>query len=446
MNAFVALPIAAALPVAAPAMAGESPDGHAATLARAEQIVETLRNKHVADGWALFEPAAEEMLGFFRRRLEGKPERDNEFRMDVVEFFGAHGQSLDWVLFGDPSVMICRLAAAKSEERGEADVELLDLVDQYVAAQAEHERLRKIAEGLETAFLDEGKPKAVRVRAGDADLGIRAFIGRLGKDHNPFNIDVLRAPEWPAPDSKVELGTGRVRIIAERLVKPSAEARARADQIIAAFDQWRKNRKEKKPRRLLTAERKRDECDDRVQALEERIAEMTAATSAGMIAKARCIVDEEYWPDCDDALSIFSTSIVRDLLAADVKRSGGTAAVNLPAPVASTDPMFGLIEAHRKAHAAWEASLDELERLEKIHGYGADGLSAVTEEPCRSAHDAFIALADGAATTLPGLRAKAKYLQDLTEIEAWMFVDYDDVAAHLVSGLVASMENILTMA
>jgi hypothetical protein len=72
--------------------------------------------------------------------MEGKPERDNEFKMDVVEFFEAHGQSLDWVICGDPSVMICRLAAAKSQERGEADAELLALVEEYIAAKQKFER------------------------------------------------------------------------------------------------------------------------------------------------------------------------------------------------------------------------------------------------------------------------------------------------------------------
>lgn len=432
MNSIVALPIAAAMPVAGPAMAAEHPDDYAATLARAEQIVETLRTKYVADGWTLFEPAAEEMLGFFRRRLEGKPERDGEFKMDVVEFFGAHGQSLDWVLFGDPSVMICRLAAAKSEERGERDQTLLHLVDHYVAAQAEYERLRKIASELEEAFLNKGKPKVLRVQAGDAELGIRAFIGRLGKDHNDFNIEVLRAPEWPAPDSKVELGMGRV--IAERLVKPSAEARARADQLIAASDQWRTISKEKKPRRLLAAERERDECDDRIQALEERIAEMPAATIEGMIAKARCVVDEQYWPDSDDALSIFSASILRDLLARGARRRGEIAAV--PAPKASTDPMFGLIDAHRKAEA-------DHNRLVRIHGFEG---SPVTEKSFGDVRVSFMAVIEAAATTPPGLIAKATYLQDLARREAWMFEQVDPVAVQLVEGFAASIENISAMA
>jgi hypothetical protein len=54
--------------------------------------------------------------------------------------------------------------------------------------------------------------------------------------------------------------------------------------------------------------------------LEQQIAEMPATSIAGMVAKARCAIrcaraSDENCPDCDDPLSIFSASIVRDLLA-----------------------------------------------------------------------------------------------------------------------------------
>ena len=84
-----------------------------------------------------------------------------------------------------------------------------------------------------------------------------------------------------------------------------------------ARDEWHKTREQKQPRRLLTAERKRDRASDHMMELEEQIAEMPATSIAGMVAKARCAraSDENCYPDCDDPLSIFSASIVRDLLA-----------------------------------------------------------------------------------------------------------------------------------
>ena len=64
MNTIASLPITAASPVATPAIAVKHPyDDSPAALARAEQIVETLRTKYVADGWTLFEPAAEQIAG-----------------------------------------------------------------------------------------------------------------------------------------------------------------------------------------------------------------------------------------------------------------------------------------------------------------------------------------------------------------------------------------------
>jgi hypothetical protein len=54
--------ITAALPTAAPAHPRPNVRMTMRALWRAEQIVETLRTKYVADGWALFEPAVEEMF------------------------------------------------------------------------------------------------------------------------------------------------------------------------------------------------------------------------------------------------------------------------------------------------------------------------------------------------------------------------------------------------
>ncbi len=53
-----------------------------------------------------------------------------------------------------------------------------------------------------------------------------------------------------------------------------------------------------------------------------------------------------------------------------------------------------------------------------------------------------MAVIEAAATTLPGLRAKATYLQEIARREAWMFEDYDDAAVGLVEGFAASIENI----
>jgi hypothetical protein len=107
----------------------------------------------------------------------------------------------------------------------------------------------------------------------------------------------------------------------------------------------------------------------------------------------------------------------------------------------SSDPMFGLIDAHRKADEAYGSSLRELERLEKIHDHVDD---TFTDGPGRAAHSAFLAVAGGAAITLPGLRAKIAYLQEIAGgREAWMLEQYDYVATRMVEGFAASIENVL---
>lgn len=119
---------------------------------------------------------------------------------------------------------------------------------------------------------------------------------------------------WPHPNSNVEIAFGS--IVADRYFDPSPEARARADEIIAAFDQWEKMRDRKKPRGMVAAERKREKASKLVIKLEKQIAKMPATSIAGMIAKARWAqaYDDDCYPECDDPLSVLSASIARDLL------------------------------------------------------------------------------------------------------------------------------------
>lgn len=92
---------------------------HKAILARVEQIVDLLRTRYVRKGWKMDEDGAACTLAYFRRHVEGPPFENED--QDTTEFtkagtfVGSHGQSLDWILYGDPSSMICRLA--KHSER-----------------------------------------------------------------------------------------------------------------------------------------------------------------------------------------------------------------------------------------------------------------------------------------------------------------------------------------
>jgi hypothetical protein len=121
-------------------------------------------------------------------------------------------------------------------------------------------------------------------------------------------------------------------------------------------------------------------------------------------------------------------------------------AVTVPSIASSPalpDPVFGLIEAHRKADRDFEAALDEQNRLELIGDEAAADL--VGEAPCHAAFKAFDALLSAAATTVPGIVAQLAYLQEIAERNAWMFNDREDSAPRLLKGFAASIANVLAV-
>jgi hypothetical protein len=107
-----------------------------------------------------------------------------------------------------------------------------------------------------------------------------------------------------------------------------------------------------------------------------------------------------------------------------------------------TDPIFDLIDIHRKAAAAHLAAMQLQNRVEKIRGAGRG--SWITEQPCHDENDAFEALVGAAVNTVPGLLAKLAYLQELAQSDEWSWVidDRDGVALHLIESFAASLANI----
>jgi hypothetical protein len=97
------------------------------------------------------------------------------------------------------------------------------------------------------------------------------------------------------------------------------------------------------------------------------------------------------------------------------------------------DPVFGLIEAHRKAEAAHSASLREQERLEKAGIWHCDAV----EQAC---HEEFRICSRGNHAS----RAccQLAYLRDIAERDAWMLTDRPDAAILLLEGFVASVANV----
>jgi hypothetical protein len=86
----------------------------AASVARAEQIVELLSLCYVREGWKIDEAAAQRALAYCRAYAKDGSDPDEE-RKVAMDFFHSHGQSIDWVFYGDIRGMICGLA--KHSER-----------------------------------------------------------------------------------------------------------------------------------------------------------------------------------------------------------------------------------------------------------------------------------------------------------------------------------------
>ena len=100
-----------------PTLIAAGDDRRAASLPRAEQIVELLSTCYVREGWKINKAAAKRALAFVRGYAKDGSDPDDG-RKAALDFFHSHGQSLDWVFCGDIGGMICGLA--KHSERAAA--------------------------------------------------------------------------------------------------------------------------------------------------------------------------------------------------------------------------------------------------------------------------------------------------------------------------------------
>jgi hypothetical protein len=127
-------------------------------------------------------------------------------------------------------------------------------------------------------------------------------------------VDDLRKEKWIV--TKMAGQQDQITIVLNENVAPSLEARARADEIVQAFDTWFAEYT-KRSRGLRTAERRRDAACSKEKTLRRKIIATPAATVEGLVAKARCIqaqfIDGEIKPHSDDADDTLSYSIARDL-------------------------------------------------------------------------------------------------------------------------------------
>ncbi|TYL91326.1 hypothetical protein FXB40_28920 [Bradyrhizobium rifense] len=115
MNVFVSSAAVAAAPAIAMNSASHEPVADSqGILARVEQIVDALRTSYICEGWEIDEAGADRALAYFRRHVAGPAFKnegeDTAAYQQALEFFGSHGQNLDWIHNGNPVGLICGLA------------------------------------------------------------------------------------------------------------------------------------------------------------------------------------------------------------------------------------------------------------------------------------------------------------------------------------------------
>jgi hypothetical protein len=81
-----------------------------ASLRRARQVVDALATTGVCDGWHFDAMRGARFIECVRR-LDWS-NGDTEEQGEVLAWVKDHGQSLDWIFCGEPSVLICNAAAA----------------------------------------------------------------------------------------------------------------------------------------------------------------------------------------------------------------------------------------------------------------------------------------------------------------------------------------------
>jgi hypothetical protein len=107
------------------------------------------------------------------------------------------------------------------------------------------------------------------------------------------------------------------------------------------------------------------------------------------------------------------------------------------------DPVFALIDTHKKACSAHLAALQLQNRIEKARG--SVTANWISEGPCRAENEAFAGLVSSVTTTLSGLQAKLAYLRELAEDDewGWIFDEREGTALGLIESFYGSIRNVL---
>jgi hypothetical protein len=201
----------------------------------------------------------------------------------------------------------------------------------------------------------------MEIRPGDAALGIpqpdQKEIETAGY-YDCGTVRNLRGPKWVDHSKSRREEDDEKFVVTIGYVTPSPDSRARADEIVAAYDRWTAAKK-KKPKGFRAAKRAYDEAERIESDLEQRIHAIQATTIEGMTAKARCC--ELYYFEGGTHGS-FSESITKDLLAMNAGMP--VIAHTSVTPSAPTSAAIALIERSRKGDRRWDVLYDKIDRAE----------------------------------------------------------------------------------
>jgi hypothetical protein len=187
----------------------------------------------------------------------------------------------------------------------------MNLVRQYLELDAERQKFDEVTERITAKWqAKRPMPDALRVRPGDAKLGLPCqFVSEHALEVFGYSTSVedMRKPEWCRAvelDPPEELKYARYARGASGVESymPSPEARARADEIVAAYEEWF-------PKRHPPGSRKREARSDRMfkrlNSLEAKINKKRARTIVGLLAKGYIASIAAPDPDDDPAIGAF---------------------------------------------------------------------------------------------------------------------------------------------
>jgi hypothetical protein len=202
------------------------------------------------------------------------------------------------------------------------DAELRALVDRFADAQKRCNDLYYRADILSGEGIKQAPvPEALFWRKSDEELGLPKpyYVGVLDekKAFDRSTVNQLRRETWWF--TSAERDGDRLTLVQDKRA-PAPTARARADEIISAWDQWHK---EPKPRRgHKKALREARKVDNEIDDLASQIADVECLTPGDLCEKIKCLMAydganaiEDLNLDQGDISEGMTLSIFRDIFA-----------------------------------------------------------------------------------------------------------------------------------